>query len=154
MVTNFLTNIQQVSPSKKILPMTVATQDLFVYLDRPDAEQILQKPEINFANTRLHVFCTASKESISLLPRLAGCSGVRFVHVEAEYLTADECRELCRPLKRVLISCPNLRHLVLNISLPRTGCVVPDVRLENFGFDFSNGERLPPLESLEILAYP
>lgn len=146
--------MQQVLPFKKLPPMTVATQDLFVYLDRPDAEHILQKLELNLTSTRLHIFCTANKESISLLPRLNGCSSVRFVHVKAEYLTADECRELCQPLKRVLISCPNLRHLVLNISLPRTGCVVPDVRLENFGFDFSNDERLPPLESLEILAYP
>lgn len=134
--------------------MTASYQDLYLNLDLPEAGTILQKLEANLQQTRLHVLCTGSKQSVSQLPQLAGSSSVSFVQVEAEYSTAAECRELTGPLKQVLLSCPNLRHLSLNISPPRAGCVVPNPPSEYCGFGFSGGERLPPLESLEIIAYP
>lgn len=62
--------------------------------------------------------------------------------------------EVTQPLKKLLLSCPNLRKLSLNIDLPRQGCVMHHLPNQYCGLGLTNGERPPPLEELQICNYP
>ncbi|RDW92915.1 uncharacterized protein DSM5745_00237 [Aspergillus mulundensis] len=128
-----------------------ATKSLAVNLDHPEAAAQLHSLD---AGVQLDISCTENSQSLSLLPQLVNSSSVSSIHVDATYRTADACRRLTQPLKQVLLSCPNLRRLSLDISPPRAGCMVPDIPSEYCGLGFANGERPPALESLEIIAYP
>ncbi|KAL4947907.1 hypothetical protein BDW69DRAFT_177496 [Aspergillus filifer] len=130
-------------------------QVLPVNLDLPKAEVLLQRPLLD-SSVLLHVECTGSDRSISLLSRLIGCTGLYSIRVQATYQTTDACRRLTQLLKQVLLSCrnPNLLELALDISPPRSGCVPPEPPSDYCGLGFTNDERPPSLRSLEIIAYP
>ena len=61
---------------------------------------------------------------------------------------------MTQPLKEVLLTCPNLRLLTLDIGQPRTGCVVYAPPSEYCGCGFVNGQRPPALERLNLREYP
>jgi len=75
--------------------------------------------------------------------------------LEAEIVYKDDtdCLEATKPLKRILLSCPNIRSLSLDISLPQSGCMVYGPPDKYCGFGFVENEKLPPLEELAISAY-
>jgi len=74
--------------------------------------------------------------------------------ITATYRDAPSCLAITQPLKLILLSCPNLRSLTLDISLPSSGCVIPCLPDEYHGFGFTNGERPPALEELVLIDYP
>jgi hypothetical protein len=53
-----------------------------------------------------------------------------------------------------MLTCPNLRRLSVDIAQPQDGCVVYCPLPEYTCFGFSQGERPPPLEELELISYP
>ncbi|AEO70910.1 21d9211f-c590-4420-ac64-12fd2e5d1df3 [Thermothielavioides terrestris] len=90
-----------------------------------------------------------------LLSALAGYDALTSVTLEAGYTNAGDCLHLTRPLKKLLLSCPNLVNLSIDLHLPRQGCVGYSPPDEYPGLGFSRGERpLRPLESLTIYEYP
>ncbi|KAI1505959.1 hypothetical protein F5X99DRAFT_427839 [Biscogniauxia marginata] len=74
--------------------------------------------------------------------------------VSIDYTSAESCLRITRPLKRVLLSCPNLRVLKLDIDQPSSGCDIYSTPAEYCGCGFVEGERLPPLEELILTNYP
>lgn len=56
--------------------------------------------------------------------------------------------------KQILLSCPNLRSLALDVHMPRGGCVVDGPCEAYCGLGLSQDERPPPLEELSIESYP
>ena len=75
--------------------------------------------------------------------------------LEYEYRLADECLEITQPLKQVLLTCPNLRSLTLNIHLPpQEGSTAVRYPMDYCGLGFINGERPPALEALHVIQYP
>ncbi|KAI0894261.1 hypothetical protein F4806DRAFT_117997 [Annulohypoxylon nitens] len=109
------------------------------------------RPEI-----RLHLKVVSERrrhasetENVVLLQRFAGCTNLHSLSVEHTYCNPPQCDAMTRPLKTVLLTCTNLRHLKININK-----VHP---VENFycGFGFVNGERIAAaLETLQIISYP
>lgn len=89
-----------------------------------------------------------------LLADLAGSTVLSSIRLSAPYYRAEDCLEVTQPLKKLLLSCPNLRKLSIDIYQPRQGCVVFGPPSEYCGLGLSNGERLPPLEELEVHDYP
>ncbi|KAI0842787.1 hypothetical protein F5Y06DRAFT_256088 [Hypoxylon sp. FL0890] len=77
------------------------------------------------------------------------------ISVDFNYHSAEECQRWTRPLKKVLLSCPNLRNLTLDSSRRRNGCgcVLYSSPSEYCGFGFSTEERLPALEELHVREY-
>ncbi|KAI1320666.1 hypothetical protein F5Y16DRAFT_82448 [Xylariaceae sp. FL0255] len=90
-----------------------------------------------------------------ILSVLAGCPVLTSLELDAAYTDAAGCRSLSRPLKQLLLTCPNLVHLSMDLYLPRTGCVRFGPSFEYPGIGFSAGEHpLRPLESLAVHDYP
>ncbi|KAI1212079.1 uncharacterized protein F4807DRAFT_472855 [Annulohypoxylon truncatum] len=86
------------------------------------------------------------------LEGFVGCQNLYSLSVKHHYDMMTSCRDVTKPLKDVLLTCPNLRHLKLDIrQLPN-----PGNRLMHYcGFGFVNNERIPAaLETLEVIAYP
>lgn len=114
--------------------------------------QLLQKrPSI-----RLHTVVTHRNGQYNpdILERLQANENLVSISVNITYTNAEDCRRWARLLKCVLLSCPNLRKLGLDLSLPRSGCMVHSAPLEYCGFGFIAGERLPALEELDLQGYP
>ncbi|KAI2470702.1 hypothetical protein F4781DRAFT_166087 [Annulohypoxylon bovei var. microspora] len=88
------------------------------------------------ARTNLHVF--------------VGSPNLYSLHIKHQYATKTSCLEVTLPLKRILLTCANLRHLTLDIKPIPFGQPV-----EYCGFGFVKGERpLAALETLRVMAYP
>ncbi len=88
-----------------------------------------------------------------LIASLCGNLNLVALDILGTYIAAKDCLEITQPLKKLLLSCPNLRDLSLQIS-QSSGCVMHSVPHEYCGLGFTNGERLPPLKSLRIKRYP
>jgi hypothetical protein len=61
---------------------------------------------------------------------------------------------MTQPLQQVLLSCPNITSLSIDIHPPRQGMHIYGFGAEYVGFGFANGERPPPLERLQLGQYP
>ncbi len=88
--------------------------------------------------------------------RLAGTQGASSLRLGAMYgfldkTTLEFVEGYLRPL---LFSSPSLRKLSLNIGPPLSGCTAGNYASKYSGFCFSPGDTLPPLEELEMIAYP
>ncbi len=93
-------------------------------------------------------------EARQLLAALAGCAALVSLTLDAIYVTADACLQLSQPLKQLLLTCPNLAHLSLDMEIPREGSALFPTPTYH-GIGFTNGERpLRPLESLLMNGYP
>ena len=88
------------------------------------------------------------------LSRLDGNVNLRKLVVKVTWFEADDCLRVMHPLKRVLLSCTNLKSLSLDISQPTSGCVVYGPPMKYAGLGFQNGERPPALEELALINYP
>ncbi|KAK3319780.1 hypothetical protein B0T19DRAFT_478837 [Cercophora scortea] len=91
-----------------------------------------------------------------LLHTLTTCSNLVSLRAKITYVREQDCRDVSQALRQVLLSCPNLRALSLDLDYPRSGCFAhgPGPETGYLGLGLHNGERPPPLESLEILCYP
>ncbi|OIW34668.1 hypothetical protein CONLIGDRAFT_675634 [Coniochaeta ligniaria NRRL 30616] len=88
---------------------------------------------------------------------LVGSPNLYSLRAEIEHTEASAIQEtqpIMRRLKELLLSCPNLRNLSLDIHTPRSGCLHHGLTNRYCGLGLSNGEKLPPLEELEIVDYP
>lgn len=110
---------------------------------------------------RLHVHLCASggdseayAQAQELLEVLVGSPNLFSIRAEVSYFESEEALKITQPLKHLLLTCPNLRRLSLDIApqLSRTHFTVPSARY--CGLGFSQGERPPPMEELEVLDYP
>ena len=109
------------------------------------------------SHIRLHVVAR-DKDSCDpavrqLLADLDGCTALVSITLDTAYLKAADRCELLRPLKQLLLTCPNLINLSLNMYWQnRQGSIPPH---EHPGLGFSGGEHpLRALESLTIHSYP
>ncbi|KAB5562771.1 hypothetical protein GE09DRAFT_759274 [Coniochaeta sp. 2T2.1] len=107
--------------------------------------------QLHVAVTSWSLTTPASLLNISILTSSAN---LRSLRVDVEYVHSFECLETVRPLKRLLLSCPNLRKLSLDIHLPQGGCIYHELTRDYCGLGFFKGEKPPALEDLEIVAYP
>ena len=108
---------------------------------------------------RLHLVFSANAErdagvSAQVLKNLTNNSNLSSMRMQVTYIKGKNLRDITRPIKEVLLSCPNLRKLSLDIAQPRTGCVVYEPSSEYGGLGFLEGERLPALEELDLFEYP
>ncbi|ORY58781.1 uncharacterized protein BCR38DRAFT_446553 [Pseudomassariella vexata] len=85
---------------------------------------------------------------------LRGNLNLHSLDIGTTYTGAEECLQTTQRLKCILLSCPNLRCLKLNLSLPSSRYIIYSEPSEYCGFGFTNGERPPPLEELELDGYP
>ncbi|KAH8671553.1 hypothetical protein BX600DRAFT_537991 [Xylariales sp. PMI_506] len=116
------------------------------------------------SNIRLHVHIGPlilhyphlhdASRTITLLESLVDCSNLVALSIDMEYIYAAQCLQIIGPLKRVLLSCPHIHDLDLDIYRPRTGCVRFDSLTEYVGFGFQDRERLAPLEDIRVFSYP
>ncbi|KAF5012212.1 hypothetical protein FDECE_1728 [Fusarium decemcellulare] len=104
------------------------------------------------AHTELDVSITNNTKQ--LLADLAESLALTSLSVNITYTTAQDCVQVTQPLKQVLLSCPNLRRLSLDLSRPIRGCVVSAPPAQYVGIGFAAGERPPPLQELRISSYP
>jgi hypothetical protein len=87
------------------------------------------------------------------LTSLHGCMNLRALEVQILFDHGPRCQELTRPLKRLLLYCPNLHRLALDIDQYHT---LPSLSWPDryyCGLGFEHGEKLPPLEELTLTAY-
>ncbi|KAH8655889.1 hypothetical protein BX600DRAFT_74177 [Xylariales sp. PMI_506] len=109
-------------------------------------------------HVRLHLSIIMSRGgnqiAAQLLKSLPGNLNVASIRAHITFIDAKDSPDTTQGLKRVLLSCPNLRCLSLNISQPHGGCVILPMPTVYHGLGFVQGERLPPLEELEIVSYP
>lgn len=88
------------------------------------------------------------------LVALQGMPNLRSMDVNCLYFTAQPCSLVTAALKRVLLSCPNVSRLSLDIGGPKNGCCMARITTQCCGCNFVDGERPPPLEDLELVRYP
>lgn len=87
--------------------------------------------------------------------QLQGCINLRSLELVHTFRDASTCLAATTPLKHILLSCPNLRRLKLDIGRPKVGCVSYGLLFEYCGIGFLQGERpLAALEDLELIDYP
>ncbi|KAI5924617.1 hypothetical protein F4810DRAFT_664417 [Camillea tinctor] len=86
---------------------------------------------------------------------LQGCANLHALDVEVEYTRAEPCQGFMSQVKRVLLSCENLRELQLDVHklTDAYGMPYPPLR-EYCGLGFGEGERMPALEELIVEEYP
>lgn len=109
---------------------------------------------------RLHVVCRldARRNQAAvgqILADLASCGALVSITLDISYTKPQDCLQVCRLLKQLLLTCPALRNLSIDFHHPRLGCVAYGPPNEYPGMGFSGGEHpLRPLESLVIHEYP
>ncbi|KAK3707019.1 hypothetical protein LTR37_012351 [Vermiconidia calcicola] len=94
-----------------------------------------------------------SKES-DLLHRLQDNPNLYRLEVLYTYKSAKDCLAVTQPLKDVLLSCPNIRKLRLDLGMPTGGCIIYAPTTKYCGLGFRNGQRPAALEELDIVRYP
>ncbi|KAK0615106.1 hypothetical protein B0T17DRAFT_377567 [Bombardia bombarda] len=119
-------------------------------------DQALRALEQSCPQARLHVHTVGNHQGRAILPALTGDLNLFSISFEAKFLLGGGvCYQWnFQNLKRVLLTCVNLRRLSLNVRGFHEGvkCHIP---LEDYiPLGLINGERPPPLEELEILDYP
>jgi hypothetical protein len=112
----------------------------------------LPRVRLHISVTTYHVRTAAVVARV--LTCLTGSPNLYSLRVDAQYVPAKECLETMRPLKRLLLSCPNLRKLSLDIYRQREGCLRFEPCAEYCGLGLVGDERLPPLQELVLLEYP
>jgi hypothetical protein len=108
---------------------------------------------------RLHAFIDTlcypgTKTSLQNIAALGGSPNLYSFRVGVEYAGGEACPPTVRLAKQLLLSCPNLRKLSLDLYTPRHGCVRFGPTEEYWGLGLSAGERLPPLDELILVDYP
>jgi hypothetical protein len=108
---------------------------------------------------QLHVFVREANHcdpaARQFLAALASCGVLASVTLDAAYLNAADGLNLSQPLKQLLLTCPDLVNLSVNLHLPKGGCVRYAPPFQYPGLGFGDGERpLRPLKSLTIHEYP
>lgn len=109
-------------------------------------------------SVRLHTIVwdgpSSQRRELDQILRLQDCPNLHSLRVSRTYRNSKGCLNVARPLRCVLLSCPNLRVLGIDISRPRIGCVVDRRPSEYCGFGLTDGARPPALEELELDNYP
>ncbi|KAH8674333.1 hypothetical protein BX600DRAFT_457439 [Xylariales sp. PMI_506] len=146
----------QLSRLAQLIPFMTALRDL--HWAQPTLPEKVQKILKDRPLVRLHLVASGTYSDPAVLEdlvaALTGSSNLHTLRAEIEITSTSESLAMMQPLKRMLISCPNLRKLSLNIDHPRYGCIIYGPSNEYCGFGFANKERLAPLRELEIQAYP
>lgn len=107
------------------------------------------------SNSRVRLSLTAvGTQRSTLLHRLIGSQNLYSLDIRHVYTRAEECLPVTKPLRQVLITCPNLRKLKLDIGFPKGGCVAYPLSNQYIGMGLHNGERPPALKELELVDYP
>lgn len=146
----------QIQDVCRVIPQMAGLRDLH-YLSCADWH-ILNTLKV-LSNVRIHVAASlyldaCDEDEEEGLNLLQGCSNLISLEVRAIYAAANGCKRITQPLKRILLACPNLRSLTLDISLPKSGCTTYGIPNEYCGFGFVHGECPPPLEELRVIEYP
>ncbi|KAI1391804.1 uncharacterized protein F4822DRAFT_441060 [Hypoxylon trugodes] len=69
------------------------------------------------------------------------------ISMKHKYGPIEGCQKMMRVLKELLLTCPNIRHLKLDIGMTNFG-------KPYHGLGFVDGERPPALETFDIVKYP
>ncbi|KAI5861682.1 hypothetical protein GGS23DRAFT_598096 [Durotheca rogersii] len=119
----------------------------------PVLEILKGRPSVRL-HTMFFRLSPSDDNAVDVIERLEGNENLVSLRAIINYVRAAQCVRFIKPVKRVILSCPNLRKLELDVSLPRSGCVVYGLPAEYCGFGFVDGERPPALEELELGDYP
>ena len=93
-------------------------------------------------------------EARQLLAALSGCGALVSLTLDTVYFRVADGLQLSQPLRQLLLTCPNLANLSLDMDIPRDGSVLFPAPTYH-GLGLARSERpLRPLESLAIHAYP
>ncbi|KAK3684605.1 hypothetical protein LTR37_020105 [Vermiconidia calcicola] len=122
--------------------------------DIPDAalETLRQFPSVKLSIRPL--IGQPESEEPDLLHRLQDNPNLYSLEESHTYGGAEDCLAVTQPLKDVLLSCPNIRKLRLDLGMPTGGCIIYAPTTRYCGFGFRNGQRPPPLEELDVVRYP
>jgi len=112
-------------------------------------EALRSRPKV-----RLHARVRARSLQESNLDKLQGNVNLSKLKADISFEGAEDCREATQPLKRILLSSPNIRSLSLAISQPDSGCTIYEAPSEYCGFGFVADELMPPLVELVVSNYP
>jgi hypothetical protein len=106
---------------------------------------------------RLHLVLSANAQrdpggmSAEVLKSLTNNSSLSSIRMRVTYIDGEKLRDFTGPLKQVLLSCPNLRTLSLDVAQPREGCVAHEPSSAYGGLGFLEGQRPAPLRELELV---
>ena len=125
-----------------------------ISIPRTAIETLEQCPDVKLSAGLSLSYRPTDNIADNVLYGLQGSHNLHALEVELCYTDAEECLTVTRPLKDILLSCPNLRVLELNIGMPKDGCVVYGTPPEYCGIGFTNGQRPPALKELNLVEYP
>ena len=109
----------------------------------------------NLPKARLHLSARPyDVEECVRLERFRNVAQLYSFDLHVAYGGDGLCRAATKALKVVLLACSNIRVLRINIHMRRGGCVITHPPPGYLGCGFRQGERLPPLEVLELIEYP
>lgn len=144
-----------------LLPTLTGLTDIFwdarIVIDEGLLEHLRERPLVRLHTGRVehHNRDVEPSPESSFLLQLQHCTNLTSLEIVHTFTNADGCLYVTKPLRRILLSCPNLRRLKLDIGLPTGGCVGFGPLQEYCGVGFSDGERpLAALEELELVRYP
>ncbi|KAL7628545.1 hypothetical protein AAE478_000060 [Parahypoxylon ruwenzoriense] len=139
-----------------LLPKTTGLTDVTwsgICVPRPVLQILAEKLSI-----RLHaefndgwVINTPGPRVLGLLEANQNLASLK---VKIEYVQEYDCLQCTQSLKRILLSCPNLHTLKIDLNLPRSNGVALTPPDEYCDFGFVDEERPPALEELELGGYP
>ncbi|KAH8650006.1 hypothetical protein BX600DRAFT_517223 [Xylariales sp. PMI_506] len=91
---------------------------------------------------------------LDMLARLGGGWSLRSLTLVGHYSESLTCLKYTQPLKKILLSCPNLRNLSLDIRIPDGTMFAFSTPREYAGCGLLEDERPAPLEDFELIDYP
>ena len=144
----------------RLLPQMFGLREIWWRSSNPPLE-IIMALRTSCPKVRLHATILAGDRNLNPmkssnigLHHMISHPNLTSLNVEAGYIQQKNYwLNLTRPLKEVLMSCPNLRSLTLNIGLESGGveCLPP---IDYCGLGFANGEKPVALEELNLIDYP
>jgi hypothetical protein len=121
-------------------------------------QNVKQRPGVRLHSAVVqYCFRTDTTRALPQISNLAGSPNLYSLRAEVEHAeetATQETQLTMRRLKELLLACPNLRKLSLDIHNPRLGCPMYGLTNHYCGLGLSNGEKLPALQELEIVDYP
>ncbi|VUC28054.1 unnamed protein product [Clonostachys rosea] len=88
-----------------------------------------------------------------IAPLLARSDSLHSLNMDFSYGDEESCIKLAQTAKQILLSCPNVRKLIIDYGPWNDGSVSFPLPTSYIGFGFADGERPPALEDLELLRY-
>lgn len=146
-----------------LLPKLTGLTDLVWHTPQPIPDDILhhlqRRPSLRLHTRALNLASDAAPSrdivDVLFLCKLQNCTNLHSLEVVQTFTGSAQSLAVTKPLKEILLSCPNLRRLKIDIGMPTSGCVIDAPPKEYCGLGFLEGERpIAALEELDLVRYP